>query len=118
MNTLEYLKLERKELSQHIVTLSLFVSISPEYKKLPTNHKRLICSQLEFMKAYLCMIDLRIECIENTINVDVQPVKHGRWIKRKSTSDSIKCSVCGNNYEYDTIYCPHCGARMDGKNNE
>lgn len=45
---------------------------------------------------------------------DVQPVKHGRWLKRMSTSDSLKCSVCGNNHEYKTTYCPHCGRKMDG----
>lgn len=45
---------------------------------------------------------------------DVPPVKHGRWLKRMSTSDSLKCSVCGNNHEYETTYCPHCGRKMDG----
>ena len=45
---------------------------------------------------------------------DVQPVKHGKWLKRMSTSDSLKCSVCGNNHEYPTTYCPNCGVRMDG----
>lgn len=48
---------------------------------------------------------------------DVQPVKRGKWLKRMSTSDSLKCSVCGNNHEYETVYCPHCGARMDGDTN-
>ena len=43
---------------------------------------------------------------------DVQPVKYGRWRKRMSTSDSLKCSVCGNNHEYPTTYCPNCGADM------
>lgn len=58
------------------------------------------------------------ECINcgmlNVPTADVQPMKHGKWKKRMSTSDSIKCSVCGNNHEYETNYCPHCGARMDG----
>lgn len=41
--------------------------------------------------------------------------KHGRWFKRMSTPDSVKCSVCGNNHERPTTYCPNCGARMDLK---
>lgn len=44
---------------------------------------------------------------------DAQTVKHGRWLKRMSTPDSLKCSVCGNNHEYETTYCPHCGRKMD-----
>lgn len=43
---------------------------------------------------------------------EVQPVKHGQWLKRMSTPDSLKCSVCGNNHEYETAYCPHCGRKM------
>lgn len=46
---------------------------------------------------------------------DVQPVKYGRWLKRMSTPDSLKCSVCGNNHERPTTECPNCGAIMDLK---
>lgn len=45
-------------------------------------------------------------------SADVQPVKHGKWLKRMSTSDSLKCSVCGNSHECKTAFCPHCGADM------
>lgn len=45
--------------------------------------------------------------------VDVQEVRHGRWKERMSTLSSVKCSECGNSHEYDTTYCPNCGARMD-----
>lgn len=43
-----------------------------------------------------------------------QTVKRGKWIKRMSTSDSLKCSVCGNNHDCPTTYCPNCGADMRG----
>lgn len=46
---------------------------------------------------------------------DVQEVRHGRWKERMSTLSSVKCSECGNSYEYDTAYCPSCGARMEGE---
>lgn len=54
------------------------------------------------------------DVVANMPAADVQPIKHGRWCKRMSTPDSFKCSVCGNNHEYFTTYCPNCGARMDG----
>ena len=53
---------------------------------------------------------------------DVQPVAHGRWKLGKNGNDFIgypvyKCSVCGywNEDVYGFLYCPNCGARMDGE---
>lgn len=54
--------------------------------------------------------------------VDAAPVVHGRWVK---VEDFVwKCSICGNEdcYAYtwgevkrqDDLFCPHCGAKMDG----
>lgn len=43
---------------------------------------------------------------------DVHPVRRGKWLKRMSTSESLKCSICENNHDYPTTYCPNCGARM------
>lgn len=63
-------------------------------------------------------------------NIDVEPVRHGRWIKSKSEKLYFGygmegyydypelCSVC----HYDITengcgvgnYCPSCGAKMDG----
>lgn len=58
--------------------------------------------------------------------VDAEPVVHGRWIE---VGDFIwKCSVCGAEdcYAYiwgevkrqDDLYCPKCGAKMDGGDND
>ena len=57
---------------------------------------------------------------------DVQEVKHGKWIH-----DNFECSVCGGSLDdimdadsYFAIgfdgcdYCPWCGAKMDGYENE
>ena len=56
---------------------------------------------------------------------DVAPVRHGRWIERKSFHAdggvSAKCSVCKNDVQYlgnPLNYCPNCGAKMDGELNE
>lgn len=57
---------------------------------------------------------------------DVAPVRHGRWVEYENESDMgyHYCSECkhqafnydegGCNVEILSDYCPHCGARMDG----
>lgn len=43
---------------------------------------------------------------------DVVPVKHGHW----RAIMSVKCICCNSYHEYETPYCPNCGAKMDGDN--
>lgn len=64
MNYYERLKDERAELAQRISALGLFIHTAPKYEELTATHKRLLCIQLEFMQAYLLILDLRIEDIE------------------------------------------------------
>ena len=52
----------------------------------------------------------------------VEPVKHGHWIHGSSSENiRVTCSECGYKVNYfwdswqDAKYCPHCGAKMDGK---
>lgn len=63
MSYFERLINEKEELSQRISALSCFIHIAPKYKELSANHKRLLSLQLEFMQAYLLVLDLRIEDI-------------------------------------------------------
>ena len=58
------------------------------------------------------------EAIDDLPAADVQEVRHGYWKERMSTLSSVKCSECGNSHEYDTAYCPDCGARMDEKDGD
>lgn len=52
----------------------------------------------------------------------LEPVRHGRWIQKKTIPDFHHCSICGATHKmqascnkYLTLrYCPHCGAKMDG----
>lgn len=39
----------------------------------------------------------------------------GHWID--ITFDASMCSVCQTTQEYETKYCPECGAKMDGDKN-
>lgn len=58
---------------------------------------------------------------------DVAPVRHGRW-KYNTDFQVWNCSECGENPHKGTgvvvveenlpAYCPHCGARMEGAENE
>lgn len=58
---------------------------------------------------------------------DVQPVVHGKWIKNEGIGVQgvgWHCSVCKENDVWafidkgektqDDLYCPNCGAKMDG----
>lgn len=60
---------------------------------------------------------------------DVAPVVHGRWVDAHGDRQVAECSRCKHRYEVTDEpsnaalfacfahfyrYCPHCGARMDG----
>lgn len=48
--------------------------------------------------------------------------KYGKWIKRRNKSSwthfTYSCSVCDSGSDFDTAYCPNCGAKMDEVENE
>lgn len=55
---------------------------------------------------------------------DVAPVVHGRWIGKPLCGNAnCRCSECGEVFQIHANlhgkvlqkYCPHCGAKMDGK---
>ena len=62
-----------------------------------------------------------IGCVKNLPSADRS---QGEWIDsqgrpmRLYESYSANCSACGEWSEYLTEYCPHCGARMKGADNE
>lgn len=67
--------------------------------------------------------------IDEVPTADVQEVKHGKWIKDKTQKRDdgeiydYCCSECCEsagkddygNHAILSAYCPHCGAKMDGK---
>lgn len=75
-------------------------------------------------------IDILYEVVENTLAVDAEPVRHGRWVAEEcGLAVLYHCSVCGaeaigydgfdgSYYSEDSDYCPRCGAKMDGGNEE
>lgn len=79
------------------------------------------------MSDYIKREDALIECANSTgltmahfrllsiPSADVAPVRHGRW---DSDMSGAWCSVCGEYSEGEWNYCPNCGAKMDGENDE
>ena len=61
-----------------------------------------------------------IRIVKNQDTVD--PVKHGHWVFVNDMVSYIKCSECGDNICWVNTkrpkYCPGCGARMDGEQND
>lgn len=67
--------------------------------------------------------------VNNRPAVDAEPVRHGTWeMCRKTiktdfatlTGTYPTCSLCGHaefGVDKSTPYCPNCGARMDGEDN-
>lgn len=56
-----------------------------------------------------------INMIEGLPAADVAPVRHGRWTR--IDYHDARCSECGHKTYYPdriSLYCPECGARMDG----
>lgn len=52
--------------------------------------------------------------------IKAEPKKHGRWIFEQlplplsdSSKECVRCSVCGTHWDYESNYCPNCGAKMD-----
>lgn len=65
--------------------------------------------------------------IIRALAADVAPVVHGKWVhsrydRSSGQFDVVKCSRCGLEayamayHVRDGNYCPKCGARMDGGN--
>lgn len=50
---------------------------------------------------------------ENTNNVKVKPLLHGRWIQRRN--GKYYCSNCGREEKhiFQKNYCPRCGVKID-----
>lgn len=65
-----------------------------------------------------------VNCVKNMPTADVVEVVHGEWIDngKECWDGSIyyfrQCDICGFerddcNADYDTPYCPNCGAKME-----
>ena len=69
------------------------------------------------------------DCIRYMDAADVAQVRHGRWICIRKGYGEYECSVChgvdsdcsdyyGTHVVTEQDYCPNCGSRMDGDDDE
>ena len=69
-------------------------------------------------------ISAAIKELEAFPTADVAPIRHGRWISLDDYFEDAQCSECGdalvigdcsfNDFCECYNYCPNCGAKMDG----
>jgi hypothetical protein len=85
---------------------ALMKRIEEVYCKDCNSHNGVMC------RACAHMDDM--DFIEDAPTIDAQPVKRGKWRKRMSTSDSVKCCLCGYASIQESSYCGGCGAFMRG----
>ena len=79
------------------------------------------CRKYSFAESYDAFA---VDCILKSIPAaDVAPVIHGRWIEQEKYNfgTMYDCSICGdrildNGHPWN--YCPNCGCRMDGGDDE
>ena len=66
------------------------------------------------------VIDFFTLGMESVPSADVEPIRHGYWIRDLTYSYGIHyiCSVCGKVKQWKSNYCPNCGAKMDGEEQE
>lgn len=74
----------------------------------------------DFTKAFVRGMELVKKAEEETPTVDVQEVRHGKWIVDEDGGVVI-CSECGEEHienGFRPPYCDMCGAKMDGGKHE
>lgn len=76
-----------------------------------------LVSRVHFRGAYFAGIREAYQSAADRLDTmpTVEERDKGYWID--IDLDTSICSVCKNPQEYETKYCPECGAKMDGDNN-
>lgn len=77
-------------------------------------------THLEVTDPTATMVDAK-RVLADTLPADVAPVVHGRFVhigpRFAGGVDWWNCSICDSmvsGAETRFVYCPHCGAKMDG----
>ena len=83
-----------------------------------------ICAEYGYNDNGLLLIPMRdvTNSIRNAPTIDAEPVRHGRWLYNSyptvwyghSEPPEWVCSECEERAYNTYDYCPHCGAKMDG----
>lgn len=65
---------------------------------------------------------MAVKCaVEQMPAIDAEPIIYGRWLHIADDYSVVECSECGctaklTPFNGDSIYCSHCGAKMEKTN--
>jgi len=68
--------------------------------------------------------DVRESIMNNVPTIEAEPIKHGRWSRERLPStdggsyEVFRCNMCSEAFNWRTNYCPNCGAKMEGGEND
>ena len=93
-----------------------------------SREKQIIEMREDICKAHICDVETYDECImtngecmrcrrvaEHLYKVGYRKQSEGEWIwKSNGYMKCLHCSCCGNQEEWETAFCPKCGAKMKG----
>lgn len=76
-------------------------------------------------KGYADGWNAAVKILKEAPAADVAEVRHGKWLLEREPNGEpycFHCSVCDSDFHHIGIktafdYCPNCGAKMDGGNN-
>ena len=60
----------------------------------------------------IAALDLALTALRPVSREQVEKVWRGEWIDTNHRTSSCKCTKCGAVHEYETPFCPSCGAPM------
>lgn len=71
------------------------------------------CASNEYCKEDDCMVYRGLRDTP-TIQIEAEPVRHGRWIAQEDADGDISfvCSECSRRLRWDEDFCPSCGSDM------
>lgn len=62
---------------------------------------------------------MAIRKVKDAPTIEAESVRHGEWVSLEADIGLFACSNCGHKIlRAECNYCPKCGAKMDGGNNE
>ena len=84
------------------------------------------CDSYHGVRCRACWVDDTLDYIDSEPAADVAPVRHGRWVDNHCTACVMMpmgdemweiCDFEPPHFEKFMDYCPNCGAKMDGGDN-
>ena len=113
----EYVKSYLKNLKNHKLDAGIYDV--RDFKRLGFNLATTANAMKRLNEEYENLINGIMDAIEDVPAADVKKVVHAKW---ECDGKNLVCTACGtlvltscyDYVQYRSVYCPHCGAKMDG----